>query len=249
MLNFKKLRVLIFTALILVFCTSYSFAASYTVTSGDTLFKISQLFNTTVDQLYSDNHLRSSMIYPGQALTVPAENYTVSSGDTLYLISKKYGISLYNLRKANNIWYNTLYVGQKLIIPTSNSTFKAAGNYTQSERDLLARLITAEATGQPYDAQVAVGAVVLNRVESSSFPNTIHTVIYQVVDGYYQFTPVKNGWINKPATETAKKAAYDALKGVDPTKGAIFYFDDSATNTWLWSKPIAARIGRMVYTY
>jgi len=187
------------------------------------------------------------MIYPGQVLEVPAATYTVSRGDTLYLISQKYGIPLYSLRKANKKWDNNLYIGQKLIIPTVNTPLNTAISYTPYELDLLARLIKAEADGQPYEAQVAVGAVVINRIESSSFPNNINDVIHQVINGYYQFTPVKTGWIKKPATETAKKAAIEALRGSDPSNGALFYFDDSATNTWLWSKPILARIGRMVY--
>lgn len=229
--------------------TSFTFSASYSVTWGDTLYKISQLFNTSVTKLYTTNDLKSSIIYPGQVLEVPAATYTVSRGDTLYLISQKHGIPLYSLRKANKKWDNYLYIGQKLIIPTvyTPSKTKTVISYTPYELDLLARLIKAEADGQPYDAQVAVGAVVINRVDSSSFPNNINDVIHQVINGYYQFTPVKNGWIKNPATETAKKAANQALRGSDPSNGALFYFDDSATNTWLWSKPILARIGRMVY--
>jgi len=110
-------------------------------------------------------------------------------------------------------------------------------------------LITAEAESEPYNAKVGVGGVVLNRVKDSRFPNSINGVIYEKSYGYYQFTPVENGWIHKPASEDAKRAAYDALHGSDPSNGAVYYFDDSATNKWLWSKPLAARIGRMVYVY
>lgn len=258
MFRSKKLRLLVSTAITVVSLTSYSFAATYSVVPGDTLYIISQLFNTNVSKLYADNNLSSSMIYPGQKLKVQAATHTVESGDTLYLISKDYGTSLYSLRKANNKWDNYLYVNQELVVPTANTaqtaalaSTRAASDsvipYSQQEFDLLARLITAEATGQPYDAQVAVGSVVVNRVKSKSFPNSISSVIYQVINGYYQFTPVLNGYINNPASETAKKAAYDALGGADPSFGALFYFDDSATNTWLWSKPIKARIGKMVY--
>ena len=122
-------------------------------------------------------------------------------------------------------------------------------SYTASDLDLLARTITAEAESQPYNAQVSVGAVILNRVKDSRFPSSIHAVVYEVSGGYYQFTPVLNGMINKPATAESVKAATDALNGVDPTNGAIYYFDDSTTNTWLWSKPIAIRIAKMVFTY
>lgn len=113
--------------------------------------------------------------------------------------------------------------------------------------DLLARLITAEAQGEPYEAQVAVGAVVLNRVQSSAWPDTITTVIYQKIDGYYQFTPVVNGWIDKPAQAEAVKAAKEALSGADPTNGAQFYYDDKCTNQWILAKPVSTQIGHMIF--
>ncbi len=115
--------------------------------------------------------------------------------------------------------------------------------------DLLARLITAEAQGEPYEAKVAVGAVVMNRVHSSSWPNTIKDVIYQNINGYYQFTPVENGWINKPAEPGSIQAAKAALNGADPTNGAEFYYDDTTTNEWILSKPVSIRIGRMIFAF
>ncbi len=115
--------------------------------------------------------------------------------------------------------------------------------------DLLARLITAEAQGEPYEAQVAVGAVVMNRVESSSWPNSIEGVIYQVIDGYYQFTPVVNGWIDKPAQEQSIKAAREVLVGADPTKGAQFYYDDTTTNPWILEKTVSVQIGHMIFAF
>ena len=114
---------------------------------------------------------------------------------------------------------------------------------------MLARLITAEAQGEEYNAKVAVGAVVLNRVKSDTFANTIKDVIYEKINGYYQFTPVLNGWINKPANEDCIKAAKEALSGIDPTNGALFYFDDSTTNQWLLSRPVSVKIDNMIYTY
>lgn len=161
-------------------------------------------------------------------------------------------MSLFALRTANGQWSDQIYPGQVLnlpgISPSTNSTSSSI-SYTSSDVDLLARLITAEAQDEPYNAMVSVGAVVVNRVKSSQFPNTISGVIYQTINGYYQFTPVLNGWINKPASQAAYNAARDALNGVDPTKGALFYFDDSTTNSWLWSKPIAIIIDKMVFVY
>jgi len=244
---------------------------SYTVLRGDSLYTIGKLFNTTSTELIKINNLSTTLIYPGQVLKVPASTssvYTVKSGDSLYLIAKRYGISLYSLRHANNKWDDVIYVGQKLILPgiasntdrnsavMSSRSSSSSGNatsvvvsYNASDLDLLARLITAEATGQPYNAMVGVGAVVVNRVKDARFPNTISAVIYDKSGGYYQFTPVQNGWINKPASELARKAALDALHGIDPSKGSLFFFDDSATNKWLWSKSIRAWIGNMVFAY
>ena len=106
--------------------------------------------------------------------------------------------------------------------------------------ELLARLINAEARGESYTGQVAVGAVVLNRVRSSKFPNTIAGVIYQ--SG--AFDAVSDGQINLTPDSTARKAAQDALNGWDPSYGAIYYFNPStATNKWIWSRPMTVTIG------
>ncbi|NJD02411.1 MAG: LysM peptidoglycan-binding domain-containing protein [Ruminiclostridium sp.] len=252
MTRFKKTSVLLCSILLTVLIMAGNvFAAAYKVVANDSLYKIGTLFNTSVSTIRSDNGLTSDLILPGQELSVRALTYTVKSGDSLYTISQKNGVPLYSLRKANNKWDNTLYPGQKLLLPgkTATESGNAVIAFTQSDVDLLARLITAEADNQPYDAKVGVGAVVVNRVRSQDFPNSIKSVIYQVIGGYYQFTPVENGYINNPASADAKKAAYAALYGSDPSKGSLFYFDDSATNKWLWSKPIRAYIGKMVFVY
>lgn len=232
-----------------VIMTSNVFAAGYKVVADDSLYKVGTLFNTSVSTIKSDNGLASDEIRPGQILSVRAPTYTVRAGDSLYIVSRKNGVTLYSLRKANNKWDNNLYPGQKLLLPGKGtpSGGSAVIPFTASDVDLLARLITAEAENQPYDAKIGVGAVVVNRVQSKEFPSSIKSVIYQVINGYYQFTPVENGYINKPASAEAKSAAYAALYGSDPSKDSLFYFDDSTTNKWLWSKPINAYIGKMVF--
>jgi N-acetylmuramoyl-L-alanine amidase len=251
----KALSFIAVAAAIALLCAISVYGASYTVQKGDSLYKIGLMFNTSVSAIKSDNNLKSDIIYPGQKLSVRAKTYTVKSGDTLYLIALKHGVSLESLRKANNKWDNMIYPGQQLNIPSAGITGNPgnAGNavipYTEAELDLLARLVRAEAESEPYSAKVAVAAVVVNRVKSELFPDTITSVIYEVSNGYYQFTPVENGWINNPATQTDRNAALEALRGSDPSNGALYYFDDSATNKWLWSKPITAWIGRMVYVY
>ncbi|KOA20643.1 spore cortex-lytic enzyme precursor [Clostridium homopropionicum DSM 5847] len=259
-MKIKNLKTLIATLSLSLFIATPASAATYRVVSNDSLYKIGVLFNTSVSSIKANNNLSSDIIQPGQVLQVPGITYTVKSGDTLFTIAKKYGISLYSLRKANNKWDDLIYPNNILTVPvkTSNTTSTSVGQtspsksvipYSSSDLDLLARLIRAEAEGQPYNAKVAVAAVVVNRVQSSEFPNTISAVIYQRINGYYQFTPVKNGMINNTATAEDRQAALSALYGSDPTNGALFYFDDSATNQWLWSKPLAARIDRMVFVY
>lgn len=122
-----------------------------------------------------------------------------------------------------------------------NSTNTTSTSTNSSNVTLLARLIYGESRGEPYTGQVAVGSVVLNRVKSSSFPNTIAGVIYQ--SG--AFDAVSDGQINMSPDSTAKKAAQDALNGWDPSYGAIYYFNPStATNKWIWSRPVTVTIGK-----
>lgn len=116
-----------------------------------------------------------------------------------------------------------------------------SGGMTGAQVDLLARLISAEARGEPYSGQVAVGAVVLNRIRHPSFPNTLAGVIYQ--SG--AFTCITDGQFNEPVAESAYRAARDALNGVDPSGGAIYYFNPStATSAWIWSRPLITVIGK-----
>jgi len=122
-----------------------------------------------------------------------------------------------------------------------NSSTSSGSSSNSSNLDLLARLIYGEARGEPYAGQVAVGAVVLNRVKNSNFPNTISGVIYQKG----AFNVVDDGQINLRPNSTARKAAQDALNGWDPSYGSIYYFNPAtATNKWIWSRPHVVTIGR-----
>ncbi len=124
------------------------------------------------------------------------------------------------------------------IMTSSSSSSSSSYN---SNLNLLARVIYGESRGEPYTGQVAVGAVVMNRIKSSSFPNTMSGVVYQ--SG--AFDAVNDGQINLTPNSTAIKAAQDAINGWDPSYGAIYYFNPStATNKWIWSRPMTVTIGK-----
>lgn len=119
----------------------------------------------------------------------------------------------------------------------SNSSGAAAGEHDVA---LLAKVISAEARGEPYAGQVAVGAVILNRVEHPSFPNTLAGVVYQPG----AFTCMVDGQIDQPVAQSARQAAQEALNGSDPSGGAIYYFNpNTATSAWIWSRPLIKVIG------
>lgn len=125
-----------------------------------------------------------------------------------------------------------------------SSSASSASGYSDADIALLARLIYAEARGESYTGQVAVGAVVLNRVRSSSFPNTIAGVIYQP----YAFTAVNDGQINLTPNDTARKAAIAAMNGWDPSYGALYYYNPAvATSQWIFSRKTTVVIGDHVF--
>lgn len=114
----------------------------------------------------------------------------------------------------------------------------------QSDRDLLARLVSAESKGEPYEGMVAVAAVILNRIKDPKFPNTLQGVVYEVD----AFEPVSNGTIYNPPVEEAVRAAQDAMNGWDPTNGALYFWNPAtASSPWIWSRTITLTIGRHVF--
>ena len=286
MIRSKKVKAMLLTAgftlgmSAIVTVSSFAHSAGltdYITVGGDSLYKISRVFNTTVDNLMNVNSLDTYSLDIGQTLKVPGETYTVKKGDTLYLISKEYRMPLSSLSRANNIYNDRLDIGQRLAVPNRVSqpsvtpapapaekpaapapapaekpaapAPEKSSAVSPGELDLLARLIMAEAQGEPYEAKVAIGAVVLNRVESGLFASTINDVINQNINGYYQFTPVENGWINNPANADSIKAAKEGLSGIDPTNGALWYYDDSTTNKFMLAKKVSIKIGHMVFSF
>lgn len=123
----------------------------------------------------------------------------------------------------------------------SSSSSSSSGGYSSSDLYLLARCVYGESRGEPYVGQVAVAAVVLNRVKSAAFPNSISGVIYQP----YAFTCVSDGQLYLEPNQSAYNAARDAMNGWDPTNGCLYYYNPAtATSAWIWSRPIMLQIGR-----
>lgn len=244
----------------------------YVVQRGDTLISISKKFNLKVGQLMAANNLESSKIIAGSTLKVPVNQpvkvHLVSEGDNLSKLSKMYGSKVHYIKAMNSLNSSLIRPGDSLKIPVTmvtsdkdddseevvrpvfNSISDDSGKTYVSNSDLqwLAKLIHAEARGESFEGKVAVGAVILNRLDHPEFPRSIEKIIFQKVKTTYQFTPVKDGRIYQDPTEDAYKAAEEALRGVDPTGGAIFFYNPkTASDRWIRTLPVTKVIGNHVF--
>lgn len=167
-----------------------------------------------------------------------ATSHKIQYGETYWNIAKGFGIPINSLMNANNS--KPLIAGQYMTLP--NSPISAA------DKDLMARLVRAEAVGEPYAGKVAVAVVVLNRVKSDQFPNSVREVIYQISNGHYAFTPVANGQINQPADAESKRAVNEALALMGKGNGSLFFYNpNTASSTWITSREVTVRIGNHVF--
>ncbi len=166
--------------------------------------------------------------------------YYTGSVDGIYGTKTKNAVK--NFQKKNGLTADGI-VGKKTAAALGmslNSNTKNSSSSSGNDIYLLAKCIHAEARGEPYTGQVAIGAVILNRVSSSKFPNTISGVIYQP----YAFTAVNDGQINLEPNQSAYNAARDAMNGWDPTYGALYYYNPkTATSSWIWSRTVLVTIG------
>ncbi|MED1205439.1 cell wall hydrolase [Heyndrickxia acidicola] len=167
-----------------------------------------------------------------------AFTHKVSNGQNYWSIAKNFGVPLKSLEAVNH--WSHVYPGKNIVIP--NSPISSA------DKSLMARLVHAEAGGEPYAGKVAVAAVVLNRMSSSQFPHSVPGVIFQNTDGHYAFQPVQNGRINQPADSDSKKAVNEALALMGKGNGSLYFFNPkTSTSSWIFSRTVLKRIGNHVF--
>ncbi|AKC02657.1 secreted N-acetylmuramyl-L-alanine amidase [Bacillus phage Stills] len=181
-----------------------------------------------------------------------AETHTVTSGDTMNKIAASNGMSLDSLIAKNPQIKNPnmIYVGQAVnvggqtSVPAATTATISSNGISSSDKDLMARLVRAEAQGEPYAGKVAVATVILNRVSSPDFPNTISAVINQ--SG--QFSPVSNGEINKAADADSIRAVNEAITNRGQGAGSLFFYNPkTSTNTWITHRPVTIVIANHTF--
>ncbi|UOQ44513.1 cell wall hydrolase [Halobacillus salinarum] len=176
-----------------------------------------------------------SFTFSSQVNAASNQTHTVQKGESLYKVGKQYGISAQQLKAMNHLNKSMIYPGQTLKLPVMLNA---------SEKNLLARLVEAEAKGESYAGKVAVATVVLNRVESDEFPDSLRGVVY---DGT-QFSPVLNGTIHQAASRESKRAVNEALgyQGYD-RESLFFYNPGKASSDYLSSREVTTVIGNHVF--
>ncbi|MFZ5641446.1 MAG: cell wall hydrolase, partial [Bacillota bacterium] len=240
---------------------------TYRVRGGESLYLIGKTLGIKYEDIMAANGLADFIIYPYQALVVPGIkmvdgtfDYIIKPRDTLYFIGKALGLDFTDIMVANGLTDSLIFPGQKLIIPDiDQATGVMAENNGQwqsaalrlapvsdlaGDLELLARAVFAEARGESFEGQVAVAAVIVNRLEAAGFPKTIRDIIYQPG----AFTAVDDGQINLEPDRTAYEAAQKALEGSDPSEGSLYYWNpDISTSRWIWTREIIKRIGNHLF--
>jgi N-acetylmuramoyl-L-alanine amidase len=245
-------------------------SSSHQVSSGDTLYSIAKKYGTSVDAIKAANGMSSNFIDVGQTLSIPngtasaptqstSTSYQVVSGDTLYSIADRHGTTVDAIKASNGMSSNFIDVGQRLTIPTGNSIVPPApkveteqrSEVNQEDVEWLAKMIHSEAKGESFEGQVAVGAVIMNRVESDLFPNTIKEVLLEQSNGYYQFTPAETGILHTATPNDENyEAAKRAINGEDPTNGALFFYNpDKTSSSYLKSRTVSTVIGNHTFAF
>lgn len=208
-------------------------ALTYVVKPGDSLWLIARQFGLTVQDIMEANNLVTDDIFVGDVLMIPIEGEEENGGDEPEE-STDPPIDLPD---------------EAIVLPSSQGGFVVPEGldpqFDLGDLSLLARITHAEAKGEPFDGKVAVAAVILNRLKSPLFPNSIYEIIYQP----RQFEPVQNGTINQLPDNSAYEAALNAINGSDPSEGALFFWNPYKVpkTSWVWTRPIIKQIGNHVF--
>ena len=199
------------------------------IVKGDTLWELDQQYDVTFNSIKAENDLSNNLIFIDEILQIPTPLTAVLSQSTPML------------EKA-----------EQPIEPQAEikevETAEPAITLSNEEKDLFARLVEAEAKGESYEGKVAVATVVLNRLGSPEFPDTVTSVINEVVGSAYAFSPVQNGEINKPASDDSERAVDEALTRKDRLYDSIYFYNpEIATDTWITTREIVTTIGNHVF--
>lgn len=173
---------------------------------------------------------------------IPLGRYRVQRGDTLYWIAETYDTTVSKLKELNNLTTTSIRPSEVLTVPLHTQKEYPVGiRLTNGEVRWLAQMIHAEARGEPYLGQVGVGAVVINRMKSPQFPNSMRDVLFQPK----AFQPIANGSFYRPANDMAYRAALEALNGHDPTQGSLFFFNPrQSDDRFMHARPTVVTIGQ-----
>ncbi|WP_428908326.1 cell wall hydrolase [Niallia sp. Krafla_26] len=226
------------TIVLIIFATFLvaSPAGAYTVLQGDTLTKIAKANSLTLNEITTANPQihNLDLIYVGQTVNIVKPNERTNEKNEHTVQEKQTSVQAVKTIKTET-------TSRESTSPVAGT----AASLTEEEIDLLARLVRSEANTEPFEGKVAVAEVVLNRMESTQYPDSISGVIYQ--SG--QFQPVSNGEINKPANEESVKAVHAALSdGQDISGDSLFFYNpDIATNRWLDTRETTVVIGDHVF--
>lgn len=252
------------TVTLLALTTVPAFASTYTVQAGDSLWTIAQSQGVSLSSLESANPTISpSDLLVGTSLQIPAPTpaptptvqsspppsateyaqYLIQPGDTLWSVAHSYGISLLALEASNpSVAPNNLGIGTQLQIPATS--IQAQNLYW------LERVIHAEADGEPQSTQIAVGDVVMNRISNGNYGgDTVQSVVFDVIHGAYQFTSVQIGTIYNTPDAANVQAAMAVLQGENTVPSALVFYNPSQTpaTSWVYSQPVVAQLGSLVF--